>query len=555
MNHITKATSLILAIGCLAVLLGTLFLDIHSINSFFGTDIERIPFLCHNGVEYFSLPKAYPFLWLALTLLFVIAVVIAIYTKQFVRYVKSFFSLLKNNTLAIFNEIKNSNLKYILLFSGLCYFYFAITTPITHDEAATYTYFINCPFFTTIGWYPFPNNHILFSIFGQISTKIPFLDLLLAVRLPSIICSLITWAIVFRFVKKYYSENTAMLVTAIGSMLMMTVQYSIFARGYSMLLLFVVISLYAAYNIVKEGSQLKDWAIFTLSSILGLYTVPTFVYPFITINLFILCYTYKNLPRQIFFNILVCIAVFILYTPVFAMMGGIDALADNKFVQPLSRSYVFGYMPIFIISIFTDTFGTLHYITMPIAALCVLYAILKKDKQTVLLWALFGIVPVVLIVIQSVVPFLRNFAYYGFVLPFLIGITFNSQLKKANLKYLFAALIVCQIALAINFKSKIDYITMMFGEFSDLTPKIMDDNKTYFLNCDFVPPNLEFELERNHLQAKKIVISQDSLTNADTLHGFDYILIDAHRDKTIEKKPYQNAEGALKKPINIYRDN
>jgi len=78
----------------------------------------------------------------------------------------------------------------------------ALTQPMRYDEAITWAYFVGRPWATIVSSYPFPNNHVLFSLLAKVTSSLsPFQPW--ALRLPAFVAGVaivpLTWAVGRRF--------------------------------------------------------------------------------------------------------------------------------------------------------------------------------------------------------------------------------------------------------------------------------------------------------------------------------------------------------------------
>ena len=110
---------------------------------------------------------------------------------------------------------------------------------------------------------------------------------------------------------------------------------------------FFIACLYNAYGIIRKNDNIENWIWFGISSILGFYTIPSFLYPFITLNLVILLYNRPNRCWQFITNAIVTIITIALYLPVI-IVNGLDALTNNPWVKPIDRNVVISGMPSFL---------------------------------------------------------------------------------------------------------------------------------------------------------------------------------------------------------------
>ncbi len=514
-------------------------------DNFYLTETDRERTLTYA----FSLRERISYLVIGVFLLVVIFFIAFLKSKELSFRIKTFFRFIKQYSSITFHEIKRSKVKYFLLIPLAAYIYYACTAPITHDEATTYTRYTVCSFLNTMAGYTLPNNHILFSLIEHFFIKIPFVDLLFKFRLPSVIVSFFTWVITYRFVKKYSNENTAITVVAIVSTVYMIFQYSFFARGYSLLILFCVICLYAACNIVYNNNRLRDWTIFSISGILGFYTMPSFLYPFFTINVFILLLNRKNITKQIYFNLWTITGVFILYLPVIIVLGW-EALSGNHFVKSLDRGYVISQLiPFFSLGL-RQIFAIPPYLLAPVLLGLVLYTIYTRKNKTLILWLVCLITPFFLLAAHSVIPFHRTFVYYGFLLVFLSAISIKDILNNIPLKILIVILLAVQGFQTYRFQDKLDHLISTYAEYDSVIESTIENNKTYLTNASFLYPNFLFEIDRRGY--KSSIDQKLTPINSDTLHRYDIILLDSLSDTTQERKPELSIKDFRNIPINIY---
>jgi len=457
----------------------------------------------------------------------------------------AFLSYLSRGIKEIFKNLKDPYILVLLFIPLFASVYFGIIMPVSYDEALTYVDFTHGPIAYCLSSYPLPNNHILHSIFTHITVHIPIGDLLFRIRISPIIFSLLTWIIAYSFVKRFYSRKTALLVTAISSVLFMSIYYSYMSRGYALVSLFFIISLFASFNIIKYGSRNKDWAIFSISSVLGFYAVPSFLYPFLTINLLIFVYNYKDIKQQVIFNLFVALFTLLLYFPII-LHQGFEALTSPV----KERLWVISYLPLFFKNTFNEIFGISIIFTVIPILFCFFIALKERVWPTIILWLLFGLSPIILLIGHSVIPFPRTFIYYGFFIIFLMGISLKKYIEMIPINLLVVSLFIIQIAFFVNFKTSInDYETFNIY-YKDMNDRVIEkDAKGYVLSgldCD----THEFEMisrgyDINNIKYEYLFIDFDNIrkVNIDTVSGvYDYIIIDIDKDVTVNKKPsYSNA--------------
>jgi len=150
-------------------------------------------------------------------------------------------------------------------------------SPMKHDEAYTYITFSRS-LFSAITDYSKPNNHILHSILVFFSTKI-FGKGAWVVRLPAFLAGVLLVPASYWLASRLYDRWTALGTAFLVAWFPPLVAYSNDARGYTMVALFALITLALGDHVRKE-KNLFFWGLISLFSALGLYTIPTMLYPF-----------------------------------------------------------------------------------------------------------------------------------------------------------------------------------------------------------------------------------------------------------------------------------
>lgn len=178
------------------------------------------------------------------------------------------------------------------LFLFLVAFYLIRTTisifyyPIDFDEADTYMLFSSQGPLVAATFYPLPNNHILFSIITSITSLLP-VDPVYALRLPLLPIGFLVIISMFGFLKKHFADTAALLGLSFFIAAYPLFIYSFLARGYLLLLLFYIISLYAIFELCfSNGHKKRHSYLLVLASVGGLYTIPSFLYALAGLYLF-----------------------------------------------------------------------------------------------------------------------------------------------------------------------------------------------------------------------------------------------------------------------------
>ena len=426
-------------------------------------------------------------------------------------------------------------------------FYFAITMPVSYDEACTYLLFSSKGILHTITHYPAPNNHVLYSIFTNIAYHLLFLKALFALRLPSIFFNIITIFVVFYKSKNRFGYHFAICLTAISSVLFMNIYYGYMSRGYGLYHLMFILAFFASYDIIKKQNINQNWILFSVVSILGFCTIPSFLYPFLILNVWIFLFDYKMIFKQIAFGFVVITAVYLFYLPII-LFEGLESITKNPYVQSESFFFVLRALPRFGAKMLTDIIGLNILITAPILVF-VGYNFYKTKNLFYIKSALiFALMPFVLLAVQSVIPYVRVFNFYGFVVVFYMLIGFISKIENLKTKFILPLLLVFQVGMIFYFYNKVyEY------ENKDLAANITASkiisiiigNKKYFFNNALLLNNFRFEAETKGFTRAVATENEFKKISADTLKNYDYAILSLDSDaskllKPIFKTPYYN---------------
>jgi hypothetical protein len=197
-----------------------------------------------------------------------------------------------------------------------------------YDEAYTFLHYASAPLKTGLSDYSLPNNHlfhtflvhIIYSLFGNY----PW-----AIRLPAFIAGILLVPITYLAARMIFNKYSALLAAGYTASSEVLISYSNNARGYTIVsLLFLLLLACGIY--LKEHRSTFVWILFVIISALGFYTIPTMVYAFgivvMWIFLSIMFHDTHLPPKRLFRDLLVSmIAVFALtllfYTPVMLTTG------------------------------------------------------------------------------------------------------------------------------------------------------------------------------------------------------------------------------------------
>jgi uncharacterized membrane protein len=316
------------------------------------------------------------------------------------------------------------------------------------------------------------------------------------------------------------------------------------SRGYGLMNLYFIVTLFCAFNIIKGENNYKNWLIFSIFSILGFYTIPVFLYLFAALNLLIFIFRVKNSRNQLLFNAGIIIAVFLLYLPVI-LNDGIGSITNNAYVKPIGLYETVRTFPSFARNM-TEEITGIYWIFMALALAVSGYFIMRSKSRLFLCFSLAMLfVPLILLTIQRVIPFARVFNYYGFVIVLVVFMPFSEKIKTINYGFLIPGIIIVQLLLVLNFERKIydyeDRDQALNSTAGKIIPKIIG-NKKYLFDNSLLAANLEFELIAKGFRSYEIKNIRNLKISADTISNYDFLIIGKEMDATRIKEPYLSTE-------------
>lgn len=239
--------------------------------------------------------------------------------------------------------------------SRICY---STLFALQYDEAFAYIYLIEPGTLVSITYYPGPNNHILFSVIASVFDS--FLPTIIALRLPSVLSSLLLWFLLWDWFYSKIRFDWALLLASTLLFLPAVNLYSVMGRGYCLQLLFALIScraLLARYYCSHHRLA------FILSATAGFYVIPTYLYWFVALVIYksgkMVQSKNKQVLKQWLFDLaLVGLLTLLLYSPII-LFNGLGAVTNNTWVQALTLDQWWTQLPSYLTTVNQVLFGDL----------------------------------------------------------------------------------------------------------------------------------------------------------------------------------------------------
>lgn len=309
----------------------------------------------------------------------------------------------------------------LLAILGVRLVWFFVDPP-SPDEMASYDYFVREGPVSITSFYPIPNNHVFYNFCSWVVAQLaPGAPVWLVIRLPSLLVATAGTALSYALLAHFRNFRVATVVTALFDLTRLTIIYAASGRGYYVQMVCIELAFFAAVELAAGGRCRRlAWAVFVGSSIVGLYTVPTYALPLASLGLVLLGAGWGRRPRQrrrywgqVFLaGAIIGATTAVLYAPVGAVSGWPRLLA-NRYVAPhslavawaLGRTYLYTTADALLGSVRPGLVGGALLLALAPLVLRRAKGISGRSRWLVwACWALLAVPPVQMLVQQVFVP-------------------------------------------------------------------------------------------------------------------------------------------------------
>lgn len=426
----------------------------------------------------------------------------------------------------------------ILVIPLLCAIYYAIRQPVTYDEAWAYLRFTPSPPLVSLRMYPAAHNHLFYSLVSCVMHLLPFMPALILFRIPSIAVSMLSWCILFHSVRKWNGDNPALLVTAITSMLFMSIYYSYIGSEYSWVVFFFLLAAISVWQLIRRQQQEQYAPLYAVSCVMGCFTMPAFA--LVVIACAIMLFVAPSLPKKRWFYLHLCIGlvVLLLYAPLI-IANGFDEFVARQWVSLLPYHLYSTKITSFWYQTLSEITGLLGALLLLFIIIALVFLSVHKNWRLLGMLLAFFLIPTVALWMQSVVALPQTFIYYGCVMAFIIVLPHFGWLSKLNTKWVLITAILVQAMFWIFFHQRMTKLDGVYDEFKSVTLQILADGKRYFISSDLYAPTFLFEIKRRDQFSPHVVQripDPENPVSADTIAGYDYIILDNAIDQTQQRQ-------------------
>ncbi len=302
--------------------------------------------------------------------------------------------------------------------------HWALHEPSHTDEAVTWLQYASRGPLVALSYYSAPNNHILHSLLVSLFGLLP-VDTLTAMRIPVLIEALLAQVLLHLLLRRYLGAWPAMLATVLAVCSYPLLFYGYSSRGY-MLVVLAFIGAYGATMSAATHGDRRALTALALASLIGLCTMPSFLYPAALCYGFLLLMgpvrTPGFLKAWLHSGMALAGLTLLFYTPAL-LLSGPAAILSNPWVAPVSfTEVVHGWLGHFE-STFAWISGTSHGFVF--ALLVVLAGFLGSRGEShvagkAAAFIVFGSLLIPLV--HRVIPFERTWIYLCIALAMSLGL-------------------------------------------------------------------------------------------------------------------------------------
>ncbi|CAA6830305.1 MAG: Unknown protein [uncultured Aureispira sp.] len=209
-----------------------------------------------------------------------------------------------------------------------------------YDEAWTYNHFISNGIL--ISAISPNNNHLLYSFLACLFDYLP-ISAKYSLRLPVYLGGLATCMLFYGLVRSIWKWQWALVALAWFAFSPGICFYSMYARGYIFQIFFTLLATWASLKSTQKTTSNYLWLVWVLANILGFYSVPTYAYIWLLLNLFLcLHFISKNINWKpwIGSNLVILLVTGLLYFPFFITNGLNTLLAIASTEAPQGEAFL-----------------------------------------------------------------------------------------------------------------------------------------------------------------------------------------------------------------------
>ena len=455
------------------------------------------------------------------------------------------------NAIGSLNRWQKSVFWTILLLAFFKALYYVIVTNMQYDEYWSYNYFTANSFIYSIAVFsPHPLFHLSTNFFEWMPfpTQVNF-------RLPALLAGAIAIVIAFAGFRKYFGPWTALTGMALLAFAPPLSMYMIYGRGYSLVILFTILSLLFMIEIAKGNLQKRYYFGFALTSILGLYSSQVFIFPLITLLVFgigraMFSARFQTIRNLIISSVLIIAGFLIIYLPVLLTTGFKPMFQKFGNAGSWSIDQLWTKLALYA---HWFTGGEWGWIFLVLGLAVLIYLALARMKAKAFLVVIAVTIPVLSMIIFQFYPEERILSYL--IVFFVLGIlVMLDRLGSPGLKALLIGLIIAGGTILTH-----NHYFFNWSKEYDNTAKNLirfivkyDIHSCYVLHEYYIPA-LEFHAKQKEFELELITNNPNSVRYQPFESSNVYhVLVDTRQELPFREQNYRLKERIKEGDIALY---
>ena len=362
-----------------------------------------------------------------------------------------------------------------------------VTQPIRTDEAVTYLHYASRSLPLALSNYSAPNNHLLHTFFAWVSVHV-LGSTEITLRLPAFVMGVLLIPVTYGVGRGLANRRAGLLAAGLVAVSSALIEYSTNARGYTLQCVLFGVSIIVASK-TRHSLSPTRWGLLGLVLALGFFTVPTMLYAFGGLMLWLLLEIVRNRTTKSWAEYmkplqawLICgfstvFLTFLFYTPVL-IVSGLSAVTANQYVQPFTFDVFLQHLP----KAATNLWAHWHTsIPTPIAALLGVSALIglaRGQHGRVQLLISCAIFSMAVLCFQRVIPFERSWLpflplYFVSAAAGLVWLWDRWARQQAWIGWLISALMIVGLGANIII-TRSPYLSIETGTFRDAKAIVQD---------------------------------------------------------------------------------
>ncbi|MCM8537730.1 MAG: glycosyltransferase family 39 protein [Lentisphaeraceae bacterium] len=361
-----------------------------------------------------------------------------------------------------FTDSSNKNIFiFIIIIVGFLVRIPFLHQPMAYDESFTYMIYVNDEF-SQLFHYTAPNNHILHTLCVKFVTSILTAEPWV-IRIPAFLAGLGCIPLTFLTCNKMFGKKYGFWAATGAAIHPYLIYYSVDARGYSMMVLFCLGSLFYTLKVLEELNS-KNITLLALSSSLALYTIPSALFFLFGLYVWLLTIVLKRKERisqslkYYFISAgLTSLFTILLYAPVFWFSGGTEMITNNRYVKAMPWEDFIEKLPGHLRQTWFYFNWQIPFAiqVLFIVLICLGFWQLWKEKS----WSKIIFLPMILLCssiiffLKQKIPYARTWIFFIPIFLIFLDYSLTFQLSKLNKKHCgLISVILINIELAFIFQ-------------------------------------------------------------------------------------------------------